>query len=57
VRTSGRRVVTGANVLVALFPEAGSRAFKLLQEQEMTRQDAVNFIAHGVGKGGGDAAA
>jgi len=42
--------VTGANVLVAIFAERESHAAYFLQEQEMTRYDAVNFIAHGVAK-------
>jgi len=50
VQSSGRREVTGANVLVALFAERESNAAYFLQEQDMTRYDAVNFIAHGVAK-------
>jgi ATP-dependent Clp protease ATP-binding subunit ClpA len=42
--------VTGANVLVAIFAERESNAAYFLQEQDMTRYDAVNFIAHGVAK-------
>ncbi len=45
---SGGREVTGANVLVALFSERESHAAYFLQEQDMTRYDAVNFIAHGL---------
>ncbi|MGB2496840.1 MAG: ATP-dependent Clp protease ATP-binding subunit ClpA, partial [Planktomarina sp.] len=41
---------TGANVLVAIFAERESNAAYFLQEQDMTRYDAVNFIAHGVAK-------
>jgi len=48
---SGREKVTGANVLVAIFAETESPAVRLLGEQDMTRQDAVNFIIHGTGKG------
>jgi len=50
VQSSGRNEVTGANVLVAIFAERESNAAYFLQEQEMTRYDAVNFIAHGVAK-------
>ncbi|WP_424984852.1 ATP-dependent Clp protease ATP-binding subunit ClpA [Microbulbifer sp. S227A] len=50
VQSSGRTEVTGANVLVAIFAERESNAAYFLQEQEMTRYDAVNFIAHGVAK-------
>ncbi|PQO24260.1 ATP-dependent Clp protease ATP-binding subunit ClpA [Rhodobacteraceae bacterium WD3A24] len=50
VQSSGRTDVTGANVLVAIFAERESNAAYFLQEQDMTRYDAVNFIAHGVAK-------
>ena len=50
VQSSGRSEVTGANVLVAIFAERESHAAFFLQEQDMTRYDAVNFIAHGVAK-------
>ena len=50
VQSSGRTEVTGANVLVAIFAERDSNAAFFLQEQEMTRYDAVNFIAHGLAK-------
>lgn len=50
VQSSGRNEVTGANVLVAIFAERESNAAYFLQEQDMTRYDAVNFIAHGVAK-------
>lgn len=50
VQSSGRDEVTGANVLVAMFAERESHAAYFLQEQEMTRYDAVNFISHGVAK-------
>jgi ATP-dependent Clp protease ATP-binding subunit ClpA len=52
VQSSGRDDVTGANVLVAIFPERESHAAYFLQQQEMTRYDAVNFIAHGIRKSG-----
>ncbi len=53
VQSSGRAEVTGANVLVALFSERESHAVYFLQEQEMSRFDAVNYISHGVAKARG----
>lgn len=50
VQSSGREDVTGANVLVALFAERESHAVYFLQEQDMTRYDAVNYISHGIAK-------
>ncbi|WP_370319284.1 ATP-dependent Clp protease ATP-binding subunit ClpA [Oricola sp.] len=50
VQSSGREEVTGANVLVAIFAERESHAAYFLQEQDMTRYDAVNYIAHGIAK-------
>ncbi len=50
VQSSGRQEVTGGNVLVAIFAERESHAAYFLQEQDMTRYDAVNFISHGVAK-------
>jgi ATP-dependent Clp protease ATP-binding subunit ClpA len=50
VQSSGREEVTGANVLVAMFAERESHAAYFLQEQDMTRFDAVNFISHGIAK-------
>ena len=50
VQSAGREEVTGANVLVALFSERESHAVFFLQEQEMTRFDAVNYISHGIAK-------
>jgi ATP-dependent Clp protease ATP-binding subunit ClpA len=55
VQSSGRDEVTGANVLVALFSERESHAVYFLQLQDMTRLDAVNFIAHGIAKAPGRA--
>ena len=52
VQSSGREEVTGANILVALFSERESYAVYFLQQQDMSRLDAVSFISHGVGKGG-----
>lgn len=57
VQSSGREEVTGANVLVALFSERESNAVFFLQEQEMTRFDAVNYISHGIAKVPGQAEA
>src|SRR5690554_278700 len=54
VQSSGREEVTGANVLVAIFAERESHAAYFLQEQDMTRYDAVNYIAHGIAKKGGE---
>ena len=56
VQSSGRDEVSGANVLVALFSERESHAVYFLQLQDMTRLDAVNFIAHGIAKAPGRAA-
>jgi ATP-dependent Clp protease ATP-binding subunit ClpA len=53
VQSSGRSEVTGANVLVALFSERESHAVYFLQEQNMSRLDAVNYIAHGIAKRAG----
>src|ERR1039458_4503620 len=50
VQSSGREEVTGANVLVAIFAERESHAAYFLQEQDMTRYDAVNYIGHGIAK-------
>jgi ATP-dependent Clp protease ATP-binding subunit ClpA len=53
VQSSGREEVTGANVLVAIFAERESHAAFFLQEQDMTRFDAVNYISHGIAKRNG----
>jgi len=52
VQSSGREEVTGANALVALFAERESHAVYFLQERDMTRYDAVNYISHGISKNG-----
>ncbi len=52
VQSSGKHEVTGANVLVALFSEKDSHAVYLLQEQDITRLDVVNYISHGIVKYG-----
>jgi ATP-dependent Clp protease ATP-binding subunit ClpA len=50
VQSAGRKEVTGANVLVALFSEQDSQAVYLLHQQDVSRLDVVNFIAHGISK-------
>ncbi|MCW5747148.1 MAG: ATP-dependent Clp protease ATP-binding subunit ClpA [Alphaproteobacteria bacterium] len=50
VQSSGREEVTGANVLVAIFSERESHAVYFMQQQGMSRLDAVNFISHGIAK-------
>ncbi|MFC3096604.1 ATP-dependent Clp protease ATP-binding subunit ClpA [Alteraurantiacibacter palmitatis] len=52
VQSSGKDTVTGANVLVALFSERDSYAVYFLQQQDMSRLDAVSYISHGIGKNG-----
>lgn len=52
VQSSGREEVTGANVLVAIFAERESHAAYFLEQQDMNRLDAVNFISHGISKSG-----
>jgi ATP-dependent Clp protease ATP-binding subunit ClpA len=55
VQSSGKKEVTGANVLVAIFGEKDSHAVYFLHEKGVTRLDVVNFIAHGIAKiGDGD---
>src|SRR5215467_6236382 len=50
VQSSGREEVTGANVLIAIFAERESHAAYFLQEQDMTRYDAVNYLRPGIAK-------
>src|SRR5487761_2177241 len=50
VQSSGKKEVTGANVLVAIFGEKDSHAVYFLHQQGITRLDVVNFIAHGITK-------
>jgi ATP-dependent Clp protease ATP-binding subunit ClpA len=50
VQSSGKKEVTGANVLVAIFGEKDSHAVYFLHQQGIARLDVVNFIAHGIGK-------
>ncbi|NCA68496.1 MAG: ATP-dependent Clp protease ATP-binding subunit ClpA [Sphingobacteriia bacterium] len=50
VQSAGKKEVTGANVLVALFSEQDSQAVYLLAQQDVTRLDVVNYISHGISK-------
>ena len=50
VQSSGKKEVTGANVLVAIFGEKDSHAVYFLHQQGITRLDVVNFISHGITK-------
>ena len=50
VQSSGKKEVTGANVLVAIFGEKDSHAVYLLQQQDISRLDVVNFLSHGIAK-------
>ncbi len=52
VQSSGKKEVTGANVLVAIFSEQESQAVYFLQQQKITRLDIVNYISHGISKVG-----
>ncbi|HRA38375.1 MAG TPA: AAA family ATPase, partial [Pseudomonadota bacterium] len=54
VQSSGRKEVTGANVLVAIFGEKDSHAVYFLGQQDISRLDVVNYISHGVAKIGQD---
>jgi ATP-dependent Clp protease ATP-binding subunit ClpA len=53
VQSSGREEITGANLLISMFAERESHAAFFLQEQEMTRYDAVSFVSHGISKRAG----
>lgn len=50
VQSSGKKEVTGANILVAIFSEQESQAVYLLQQQDISRLDIVNYISHGISK-------
>ena len=50
VQSSGKREVTGANVLVAIFSEQESQAVYFLKKQDISRLEIVNFISHGISK-------
>ena len=54
VQSSGKDEVTGANVLVAIFGEPDSQAVYLLNTQNITRLDIVNYISHGISKVSGE---
>ncbi len=54
VQSSGKKEVTGANVLVAIFGEKDSHAVYFLNKQDVTRLDAVNYLSHGIAKHGGE---
>jgi len=54
VQSSGKKEVTGANVLVAIFSEQESQAAYFLNKQDITRLDVVNYISHGISKLAGD---
>src|SRR5574337_1188969 len=56
VHSSGRKEVTGANVLVAIFGEKDSHAVYFMHQQEITRLDVVNYISHGIAKIGDEPA-
>jgi len=55
VQSSGKREVTGANILVAIFSEQESQAVFFLKAQDISRLDVVNFITHGISKNAEDA--
>ncbi len=50
VQSSGKKSVTGANALVAIFSERDSQAIYFLEKQDVTRLDVVNYISHGISK-------
>jgi len=50
VQSSGKKEVTGANVLVAIFGEQESQAVYLLHQQDVSRLDIVNYVSHGISK-------
>ena len=54
VQSSGKKEVTGANVLVAIFGEKDSHAVYYLNQQDVTRLDIVNYLSHGIAKSGDD---
>ncbi len=54
VQSSGKKEVTGANVLVAIFGEKDSHAVYFLNQQDVSRLDLVNYLSHGIAKTGGD---
>jgi len=50
VQSSGKQEVTGANILVAIFSEQDSHAVYLLNQQDVSRLDVVNYLSHGISK-------
>jgi len=56
VQSSGKKEVTGANVLVAIFGEKDSHAVYFLHQQDVSRLDVVNYMSHGIAKAGGEPA-
>ena len=54
VQSSGKKEVTGANVLVAIFGEKDSHAVYFLNQQDVARLDVVNYLSHGIAKSGGE---
>ncbi len=54
VQSAGKKEVTGANVLVAIFSEQESQAVYLLHQEQVSRLDVVNYISHGISKVAGD---
>jgi ATP-dependent Clp protease ATP-binding subunit ClpA len=54
VQSSGKKEVTGANVLVAIFGEKDSHAVYFLNQQDIARLDVVNYLSHGIARQGGD---
>ncbi len=57
VQSSGKKEVTGANVLVAIYGEKDSHAVYFLNQQDVTRLDVVNYLSHGIAKLGEDESA
>lgn len=54
VQSSGKKEVTGANVLIAIFGEQDSQTVLLLQRQNISRLDVVNYVSHGIAEGESD---
>ncbi|HEY5970782.1 MAG TPA: ATP-dependent Clp protease ATP-binding subunit ClpA [Pseudoxanthomonas sp.] len=54
VQSSGKKEVSGANVLVAIFGEKDSHAVYFLNQQDVARLDVVNYLSHGIAKHGGE---
>ena len=56
VQSSGKKMATGADMLIALFTEQESHAVQCLKEQSIARLDVVNYVAHGISKAAGEPA-